>query len=162
MSKPQGGITLKLLVNTFLRLKEMEENRSKDRFKLIDEAYLLLKNCRDQLRILREVDREQIAHNRQELRIMNQKKVPFNDALKEILGQKDTRHYRKRFEKYVRESGQTVICGGHFELGVPITLIPKLQEGFQAWNQANTHRSKVQNARKPRAQKIRRNSKNSA
>jgi hypothetical protein len=154
MTESRDEIALELLVNTVLRMLQMEHNKGKDRFQVIREAYLLIQNCRDELKILREEEQGQIALSKQALEIENQKKVPFEDALKQILGSRHNEHYRERFEKYINQAdARTRRVSEDFGLGVPLALISSLKESFWKWNESEAQKSKVKNAKRPRKRK---------
>jgi hypothetical protein len=155
MTESEDGITLELLVNTVLRLREMPDNQSKDQTALIREAYLLLQNCRYQLDLLQEESRKllDLLWGRHEA--MQKERMPYTDVLKEILGANDSTHYRKRFKQYIKEGTNDLmaITIGQGAAPIPFEWIPFLREGFWEWNECEVRKAKVQNAKRPRARK---------
>lgn len=120
------------LVDVVIRLAGLSRNKGKGQFELICEAQELLKACDRQAYFAAAVARSEKR---------SQEKIPWFEALQEILGKKKYGpHYRKRFGEYVAADRAPGLTRGR---AIPARRIPELKCGFWKWNQ-----EKVSSARR--------------
>ncbi len=152
MTEPDEVIPLELLANTVVRLKAMPEHQIKSLQKLVDEAYQLLQFCRDQLKVQREQEQMNIAFSHRVQEVLKEERIPYDEALDQILGDKNNKHYRKRFEKFVLHATDALVrsVASDFDQGVPVSWVSSLRRDFLVWNKDQTQKSKVQNPQKKR------------
>jgi len=153
MTEPEEAITLGLLVNTVVQLKAVPEYQNKSLQNLVGDAYQLLQFCRDYLKVQREQEQMNISFSQRVQDALNEEKIPYDEALDQILGDKNNKHYRKRFQKFLLHAADALVrsVASEFNQGVPVSLVSSLRRDFLAWNKDQTQKSKVQNPRRKKS-----------